>query len=45
MQHLAGAGELVTLGPVDGLVGTDAKGVRHALDELHTAIAEATGGL
>ena len=45
VQHLGGAGELVTLGPVDGPVGTDAKGVRLALDELHAAIAEAAGDL
>ena len=45
VQHLGGAGELATLGPVDGSVGADAEGVRLALDELHVAVAEAAGDL
>ena len=41
VQHLGGAGELSTLGPVNGPVRADAERVRLALDELHVAIAEA----
>ena len=40
MQHLGGAGLLVTSGLVDGTVGADPDGVIFALDQVKAAVAE-----
>ena len=42
VQYLSSAGELVTLGPVDGAVGANAEGIGPALDQLYATVAETT---